>query len=536
MSRSPLSVVVVALALSACAPARPATSPVDRSSGSVAAPTAEPGAPASRFPTAPATVPAPPPECAAFAEHATEPQPSCDRAAGLGALDAALAVDAPAERDARLAAVEGCAAFPPGAIRALRMELGPTACGDVLAERFFAAEPASVRADVEQAIVGLGLAARLTRLVRNAPHLDPPFDKPKFLDFFEHELKPWVVVQARTIYDISAAGSRLTGYGRAVAAVEAGLSDMRFVEVTRAVPLPDEMSRDSEVRDQYYMMLDQALEARKTRGRDAALAGLKGLEQEGVLVSPRVAEARRLLSELYGGRRIDALDHLLVPQVPKFEPGSLSERLATKLPTYYAGLMLAAEDPHEPRLLRALITQGLPSGVRANLGSSTLAPEVRALWSRALFELGRAYWSAEDFRAAHRSAQELVDPPGAPPDADTLRLIAALSGVLEGGPADAAQMMLRGPFIPSDVGNTSAVDRLASGRGAAASLAAFDSAYLRSLVPPVEPSADYWHKLAQDYQRAAKSLTDAGARRDANERAKAAEDTAKALTGTSRAH
>lgn len=520
--------------LAACAPAqRPVASPV------AASPAAAPGAkraPHSPLPDAPAAVPPAPNECTTLVQHPVEAPPSCDLATAQNALDAALeggGKDA-SERDARLARVEGCAALPVGLVRALRIELAPPACGDVLAAAFFAGHPASVRSDIEQTIVGLGLAARLSRLVRDPPRLEPPFDKPKFLDFFEHALKPWIVVQARTINETAIAGARLSGYGRAVAAVEAGLADMRFVEVTRAVPLPDEMSRDAEVRDQYYVMLDQALEPRKQRGRDAALAGLKGLEQEGILSSPRLGEARRLLSVLYGGRRIDALDRLAVVSLPSFEPNSSVERLATKLPTFYAGIILATSDPNDPRLFRALIAQGIPSGVRANLGSSAQTGAMKALWARGLFELGRTYWNAADFRFAARAAQEVADSSGPSVDTDSARLVAALGGILASGPADAAQMMLRGPFIPSDVGKTSALDRIAASSSSVAAPAAFDSAYLRNLVPPVEPNPEFWKRLAEDYRRAAKRLKDPATARDAADRAKAAEDTAKTLESSAK--
>jgi hypothetical protein len=45
----------------------------------------------------------------------------------------------------------------------------------------------------------------------------------------------------------------------------------------------------------------------------------------------------------------------------------------------------------------------------------------------------------------------------------------------------------------------------------------------------VEPDAAFWRRLASDYKNAAKQLTDPGARRESTERAKAAEDTARAL-------
>jgi hypothetical protein len=57
-----------------------------------------------------------------------------------------------------------------------------------------------------------------------------------------------------------------------------------------------------------------ALEPRKARGRDAALAGLAAFADLGVIESPRIDRARQILSQSYAGHRIDALDGLRFPE------------------------------------------------------------------------------------------------------------------------------------------------------------------------------------------------------------------------------
>src|SRR5262249_13872020 len=155
------------------------------------------------------------------------------------------------------------------------------ACADALATPFL--EAATSNPELEKVLVGLMLSGRLSRLAVTPPALEAPYDKARFLDFFEKSLKPWMVSEAMSIGDLSMQGAKLSGYGKAIAAIEAGLADLRFVQVVRKVALPSEMAADVEAKNAYYAALDEALEPRKARGRDAALVGLRLFAELGVL-------------------------------------------------------------------------------------------------------------------------------------------------------------------------------------------------------------------------------------------------------------
>ncbi|MCC6649123.1 MAG: hypothetical protein IT374_26585, partial [Polyangiaceae bacterium] len=109
------------------------------------------------------------------------------------------------------------------------------------------------------------------------------------------------------------------------------------------------------------------------------------------------------------------------------------------------------------------------------------------------------------------------------------RLVAALSAALQNGPKDAAEMMLRGPHLPKGVGDVAKLDELAKGKGNRAGLAAFDAARLLEIARPAGADAAYFKAVADRYRKAAAELADATKKRDAEDRAKAAEDTAKAV-------
>ncbi|MFW5738913.1 MAG: hypothetical protein ACOC1F_00960 [Myxococcota bacterium] len=476
------------------------------------------------LPAAPAAVPEPPAICDAYVAHEGTDASACgnDQTAALEALSQAMTEQEPAPRDARLAALEPCEVFPRGWIRALRADLAPVACGDAIVEPLLAAStPANLRRDLKELLTGLGLAARLSRLVVDPPRIEPPFDKEGFNRFMKDELGVWIRDQASAIQQISTEGAKLEGYGRAIVAVEAGMADMRFVDVMREVPLPEEMAADPAIKDVYYGSLDEALEPRKHRGRDAALVGLQDLAATGVLNDPRVARARALLSKLYGGRRIDALDGLLLPPLPKLELETTEQRLASQLPTSYAGMLLTDVDPTDATMLRGLLERGLPAVMRDKLENANLSEEARRLYARALVQLGQRYWRSKDFARA----AELVKHS----KSEEARLLSAIAVALENGPKNATEMMVRGPWLPQGASNVADLDAIAQSKSSLAGLAAFDAGYLLQIVPRADPDAAFWRSVADRFERAARLLRDPEAKREAQQRAKAARDTASAL-------
>jgi hypothetical protein len=425
-------------------------------------------------------------------------------------------------RDRKLACVEPDAQDLAVVVRALRADLGPLACADAIATPFLEQAGKTLSPDDESTLLGLMLAGRLSRLVGAPEPLTPPFDKPRFLEYFAQSLKPWMISQALAIGQLSLEGAKLRGYGKAVAAIEAGLADLRFVQAVRKIPLPAELAADAEVRNVYYSALDEALEPRKIRGRDAALVGLRLLSELGSLKDVRVARARQLLSDLYGGSRVDALDRLMLPELPALRTDTVEQKLSARLPTYYALRLLSdLKNPAEPKLLRALGERGLPAPLRARLDGSPLGAEARLVYSGLELRRGVLYFSAPAFARAAELAQAL---PGDP----TAEFTVAIGRALEGAPKDAAALMLSSPRLQGPLGSLDALRELAKKKGRYAAEAEFNAAYLSSLTPP-DNDAKFWLELSTRYARAAKGLRTPEGRALALEFAESAKRTGEAV-------
>jgi hypothetical protein len=438
--------------------------------------------------------------------------PSGDFTAGL----ASALSSSGAEQDRLLACLEGAAEAPPGLLRALRADMAPRGCGDaVVGDGSFAGAPR----EIADTLLALGVGARLYRSVREPPLPRPPFDKAAFLKHFKEVLSPWIVQQAHAVDVLSQTGPRLTGYAKGVVALEAGLADMRFVEIARAIELPTEMKNDPEIREIYLVELERALEPRVTRGRDAALVGLAELSRQGITHDLRLGEARTLLSQLFAGRRIDALDHLLLPAFPALSLDTPALNVAAKLPAFYALKLDAAPTISDPKLLRARLEQGVPPALWLGSTGQAPSPELSALTQQALFKLGQTYFWAEPFARA-----AAIQPPAN--DGNAV-LVAELARVLARGPRNAATLMLGPPTLPAELRETADIDALTKLKGPAAGLAEFDAAYLRGLAPPANDPA-FWKDQAARYQRAQKKLDAASAKIAADLR-KAALDTEAAL-------
>jgi hypothetical protein len=480
-----------------------------------------------------------PSTCDAYAARKPSSKVACaDAPAALAALDAALSqasgyqpADRPGavrddQRDAALADLEACAGLPPGVARAIRAELAPPECGEVIVEPFLKAPPPSTNGIVYGAMLGHAVSARLARAAQNPPKLAPPHDRARVLEFVKGPMRSWFEQQALAIETISQAAAELPSYAKGIAAIEAGIADLRLVEAARGAPIPDEFKKDKELENAYYGSLDTWLDPRKDRGRDAALVGLRELALAGVIHDARVDRARTLLSRLYGGRRIDALDTLLLPALPKAAPASVEEKLAAKLPTLFAGILLDEQAASRPGTLRAFLEKGVPLPQRMALKKAQLAPDASLLYARAHLELGRLYWRGVDFdqAAALASAARAAAP------SDDASFALALALALRGGPEDAADMMRKAPrALPAP--HTAGLDFVASQnpRGAHAGLAAFDAAVIHQLGAPEGANAAYWNEVAQRYHSAATLLTDPAQRAAAEDRAKAAEAVARAV-------
>ncbi len=162
--------------------------------------------------------------------------------------------------------------------------------------------------------------------------------------------------------------------------------------------------------------LDEQLEPRAVRGRDAALVGLRDLADVGAFVDPHGERARQLLAKQYAGRRIDALDVLVLPLEPRRHDETIEALgrpelvLFSELPTFYASVLRASEGaaPSRSRWTSCARcwTSGFPATVRAELAKSEAVsdPRVRLLEAEGRLLLARRYWRAVDVDEALRIA------------------------------------------------------------------------------------------------------------------------------------
>jgi hypothetical protein len=516
-------IAVLFLFLVACGAAgTPAATPPGSSPPSANTPTPK-GEP---LPGHTAAIPPPPPECKPFAERKPVAASCADVARARSLLAEALSDSDAAARDEKLLGLESCSELAPGSVRALRAELAPVECGDVIVEPLLVQPPVGLLPELRDALSGLGLAARAARLVQAPPQLSPPHERARVEEFTQGPLEKWIEGQAQAIERVSLHGSNLKGYGKGVIAIEAGLADLRFVSVARSAPVPDDVANDPMLKEAYYVSLEQALEPRKRRGRDAALVGLKKLAAVGTIRDARVDRARSRLSQLYGGRRIDALDSLLLPPPPLLPASTRAEdRLANQLPSFYFGVLLPDEDVSDAKTLSFLIQRGLPGPQRAKLEATKLSTESRLLFGRALFALGQRYWRADDFAAAQKSFDGIQHPEA--------RLFAALAQPLASGPKDAAQMMLTGPLLPRGVADVAALDAVGREKSVIGGMALFAAAHLLEIATPRDAGAAYWRNIADRYQKASERLRDVKQKVRAQTHAKSATDTANAIAAPS---
>lgn len=423
-----------------------------------------------------------PATCAAYETRTAPAKASKDDLSG------ALAENDPAKRDGLLVAVS---ASKPDLVPALRADLAPIECADAITDKKIP-QTGNVTGPHSHVLVGLSLASKLSRTALTPPKMEDTTDKEKVKAFIKGPLAKWVVEQAGAIEALSSGAAGLQGYGRGVAAVEAGIADLRLVDKIRSAPTPK--GWDAELKSVYEAALDEALEPRKNRGRDAALVGFSDLAMTGSLHHRSVKSARALLAKLYGGRRIDALDGLLLPPWTAAHADS-------PIAAYWSLVM--------PDL--ASRTEGVGPRPQGCSASGCLA------YARARFEMGRVYWRRADFIEAAHAAKEAGDDPHA-------RLVLALSVALAQGPNGAKEMMLAPTPAALNLGHVEALDSVAREGHATAGLAAFDAAHLKSIaVPEGEGAAAHLRELASRFKKAAPLLPDASTKDLAVKRAEEAE-------------
>jgi hypothetical protein len=450
-------------------------------------------------------VAAPPASCAPYASRAAaNAKDTLGIAQALGEKD-------PAKRDAQLLAVEKQS---PAWSRAVRAELAPAPCADAITDPFLQSYVAGADAEAAEGarlLIGLSLAAKLARTASAPPAMNAIRDKEKVKAFVTGPLKTWLLEQSTAIELLSSGAAGLTGYARGVAAIEAGIAELRLVDKMRSAPVP--ATWDPELKAIYEAALDEALEPRKKRGRDAALVGMSDLARAGVLRDGRLDRARALLSKLYGGRRLDALDGLLLPPVAAAAPPATADDLAmASAPRWLQEK--AKMWPDDPRMLSRGVSNSLRARFR-KLADGT-ADELRSPYARARLDMGRVYWRRVDFVEAAHAAKGSDKPED--------RLVLALSLALAMGPNGAAEMMRAPTPTALDLRETQALDLLVAEGGPLAGMAAFDAGHLRALAPlEGAGAAAYLKDVATRFRRAESLLADPAQKKLAAQRATEAE-------------
>ena len=448
-------------------------------------------------------VPPAPPACAAYASRAA--------AKDAGGILEALGEKDPAKRDARLVAVDQQNAKLRGAwTRAVRAELAPVECADTIADPFLQSYVPSADAEGSERarlVVGFSLAGKLSRTASAPPSMGAIRDKEKVKAFIGGPLKTWLLEQSTAIEVLASGAAGLTGYARGVAAIEAGIAELRLVDKMRSAPVP--ATWDPELKAIYEAALDEALEPRKKRGRDATLVGMSDFARAGILRDARLDRARALLSKLYGGRRIDALEGLLLPAVVDPHPITPADFAMANVPI----LWLQEKDianPEDPRTLSRGVTRSLRARFRKLAGGSP--DELRSPYARTRLDMGRVYWRRVDFVEAAYAAKGSDKPED--------RLVLAVALALAQGPNGAADMMRAANPAALELRHTEALDALVAEGGPLAGMAGFDAAHLRALSPVEgEGSAAYLKDVAARFRKAESLLEDAAQKRAAAQRA-----------------
>lgn len=391
------------------------------------------------------------------------------------------------------------------------------------ADPMLEALPKGTPSEIGHTLLGQSLAARLRRTSLGAPTLAAPYTKDRVSHFLKTDLAPWIKKEAEAIQMLASLGAKSVGYGKGVVAIEAGAADLRLAEIIKEAPIPDDFKKDAELLHLYQGSLDGLLKPRLDRGRDGVLVGMKKLAEVGALTGPRLAHARRLLSSLYAGKRIDALESLLLPPDTTPPPKDFTTfTVLREAPTFFANGLVGEGIAKDASLVSSALVQGFPRVVRSAadvIASGT--PALRLVHARGHMRLGITFWRAVEFD----TVLSLLRDQTAEPEA---RFLVALALALRNGPMDGSDMMRS--KAPSELGisHVDALDALAKEKGPFAGLAAFNAARLLELAPPENAPKRYFSEIADRYGAAAELLM--GTEREgALNRAKHAQETAAAL-------
>lgn len=445
------------------------------------------------------------------------PAPVCSNATELTAELSRVMSSPKAAWNQGLARLEACPAAPAGMIRALRAELAPVECADALTDPLLGSHPTNMEPAVAHQLVGLSYAAKLSRLISAPPEMKGKADRKAVAAYLQGPMKAWFEKEARSIESLSVTVAKSEkSCGQGIAAVQAGVADMRFVDLARKAPIPAEWKADRELSSVYYGALDEVLEPRKARGRDAALFGLDVLAQCGYVQDTRVDEARSLIESLYAGKRMVALSGLVLPPRLTGAPNPLF----AVLPPFYADRLVGTPDA---AALTAWSIRGMPPAARASMeGRLATAPDVtKMLYARARLASGMLHIRGVDFDRALAATFS---------DTQPLGFEASLAAVLRRGPASAVELMRAASPAALRWSDTKELDALAAREDPDAPYAEYDAAYLTFVAPPDGSANDpaFFLKLKERFDHVASRAADPELKALANKRSTDMADTAKA--------
>jgi hypothetical protein len=273
-------------------------------------------------------------------------------------------------------------------ISALRAEFD-MACGDVIAQSALKKSRGDEAPDTRAALVALAYASRLARNRLALPRFTGESDEKNLEHYRTKVLRPWLQAESARIEPSDAQLKKLGdySYARAIGAMAVALAWTRVHGTVRSNPIPDTMKRLYEQRTRYYGMLDDELSyvmQLKVRA-DTEAAAL--VSRYGIRHSP-------LADAWYKGvagswNQGAAANQLHMPRPPGCAASSTAARLASQIPSFYAGLFVARSEATQPCVVAGLIEQGLSIAHRRAWRDTPPGADVASLLALGSFAVAR---------------------------------------------------------------------------------------------------------------------------------------------------
>lgn len=316
----------------------------------------------------------------ALLEIAEQREQNRDSAGGVRTRESWAKVRA---QSALLRGLEGCPELPSGLVRLLRAQWFPECAGE-LASAGLNMKSATMAPDTRAALYGTALAASARRLSLVMPRYRGEFEAKRFARFAKVEVRPWQQKVGARLAQFQAATNALprASYGRAVATLGLALATRRFYRQHREAPVDQVLKASYQQRTQYYGAIEelsQAIGIELQRLTEEAVTEF--LVQGSYGLDDSILELDSLFP-----RAAEPLRRLALPRLERYSP-SLETRLARHVPLPASLTLLGAEQVRRPQVLLALLRQGLPLSVRAEVGALLSRGDVPAAEAQVLHEL-----------------------------------------------------------------------------------------------------------------------------------------------------